>query len=57
MFSSDEKTLEGLKKFTLKLVSPTVQRLGWEFSPNEDYLTSQLRKLIIAMAGTAGHER
>lgn len=40
----------------MKLVSPAVEKLGWEFKPNEDYLTGQLRKLLIAMAGNAGHD-
>ena len=57
VFSQDEKAAEGLKKFTLKLVTPAAERIGWEFKPNEDYLVVQLRKLLIAMACNAGHER
>lgn len=46
----------GLKKFTRDLASPAADKLGWEFQANEDYLTVQLRKLLIGMAGVAGHE-
>jgi hypothetical protein len=56
IFASNEAAAAGLKKFTLKLVSPSAERIGWEFTPEEDYLTGQLRKLLISMAGNAGHE-
>ncbi|KAJ5619553.1 hypothetical protein N7510_003537 [Penicillium lagena] len=56
VFSQNEQAAEGLKKFTLNLVSPAAEKIGWEFAPNEDYLTVQLRKLLIGMAGNAGHE-
>jgi hypothetical protein len=46
-----------LKKFTLALASPAAEKIGWEFKADEDYLTVQLRKLLIGMAGFAGHER
>ncbi|KAI9041713.1 M1 family metallopeptidase [Aspergillus affinis] len=57
VFAQNELALKGLKRFTLELVSPAVERIGWEFGPNEDYLTVQFRKLLIGMAGVAGHER
>ncbi|KAJ9288246.1 hypothetical protein DTO280E4_6045 [Paecilomyces variotii] len=56
VFSGDKETAAALKRFTLKLVSPTAEKLGWEFKPDEDYLTGQLRKLVLSSAGTAGHE-
>ncbi|KAJ5134097.1 hypothetical protein N7526_005462 [Penicillium atrosanguineum] len=56
VFSQNEQAAEGLKKFTRDLVAPVAEQIGWEFQPNEDYLTVQLRKLLIAMAGNAGHE-
>jgi hypothetical protein len=56
VFSQNEQAAEGLKKFTLNLASPAAEKIGWEFAPNEDYLTVQLRKLLIGMAGNAGHE-
>jgi hypothetical protein len=49
--------LDGLKKFTLSLVSSAAEKIGWDFKDDEDYLTVQLRKLLLAMAGGAGHER
>ena len=57
VFSQNEQAAEGLKRFTRNLVTPAVEQIGWEFQPNEDYLTVQLRKLLIAMAGNAGYER
>ncbi|KAL1848037.1 hypothetical protein Plec18170_008212 [Paecilomyces lecythidis] len=56
VFSGDKVVAAALKKFTLKLVSPTAEKLGWEFKPDEDYLTGQLRKLVLSSAGNAGHE-
>ena len=56
VFSSNKEVADGLKKYVLKLVSPAAESIGWEFSDKEDYLTGQLRKLLIAMAGGAGHE-
>ena len=46
----------GLERFALELTTPAAEKIGWEFSQNEDYLTTQLRKLLISMAGLAGHE-
>ncbi|EPS34157.1 hypothetical protein PDE_09121 [Penicillium oxalicum 114-2] len=56
VFSQNEQVAEGLKNFTRSLASPAAERLGWEFQADEDYLVIQLRKLLIAMAGNAGHE-
>ncbi|PKY03975.1 putative aminopeptidase [Aspergillus campestris IBT 28561] len=56
VFSQNETVTAGLKKFTRELASPAADKLGWEFQANEDYLTVQLRKLLIGMAGVAGHE-
>ena len=57
VFASNQRVANGLKKFALRLVTPAVERIGWEFPENEDYLTSQLRPLLIESAGVAGHER
>jgi aminopeptidase N len=45
-----------LRVFSLKLLAPAVEKIGWEFAPNEDLLTGQLRALLIAQAGISGHE-
>lgn len=45
----------GLKKFTLDLVTPAVDKIGWEFKPDEDFLTGRLRALLISAAGSSGH--
>lgn len=56
VFASNPKIFEGLKKFTLKLVGPAAEKIGWDFKDDDDYLTVQLRKLLLGMAGGAGHE-
>ena len=55
VFSSNDKLATALRTFTLKLVSPAADKIGWEFSSHEDYLTAQLRPLLIEAAGFAGH--
>jgi hypothetical protein len=57
VFSQNEQVADGLKKFTRSLAAPAAERIGWEFQANEDYLVIQLRKLLISMAGNAGHEK
>lgn len=55
IFSDDSLIAEALRKFALKLVTPATEKIGWEFAPSEDYLTGQMRALLIAVAGLAGH--
>ncbi|KAF2767501.1 hypothetical protein EJ03DRAFT_276034 [Teratosphaeria nubilosa] len=57
VFSSDEEVSAGLRTFTLKLVTAAADKIGWDFAPGEDYLTGQLRALLIATAGLMGHEK
>ena len=43
----------------LKLVSPAVEKIGWDFKDDDDDgddLTVQLRELLLGMAGGVGHE-
>lgn len=47
----------GLKKFTLNLVAAETEKIGWDFRPDEDFLTGQLRALLITAAGDAGHKK
>lgn len=56
VFGTNEAINAGLKKFTLELVAPAVEKIGWNFAPNEDFLTGQLRSLLITTAGGAGHQ-
>ncbi|RDW62077.1 peptidase M1 alanine aminopeptidase A4 hydrolase [Coleophoma cylindrospora] len=53
---SDDRTSDGLTTFTLKLITPAVERIGWKFNPEEDLLQGQLRALLIESAGLAGHQ-
>ena len=55
VFGDDEELAKALKKFTLKLIDEAVQKIGWEFSPNDDFLTTQLRSLLIITAGLNDH--
>ncbi|PNS14472.1 hypothetical protein CAC42_3758 [Sphaceloma murrayae] len=56
VFADDEKISNGLRALTLKLVSDATDKIGWTFAANEDFLTGQLRALLISTAGLAGHE-
>ncbi len=57
IFAEPEPVANGLRKFTLQLVSPATEKIGWEFATNEDFLTGQLRALLISTAGGAGHQK
>ncbi|KAK3169927.1 hypothetical protein OEA41_009311 [Lepraria neglecta] len=57
IFADNEAVAAGLKSFTLRLVAPATEKIGWEFAPNENYLTGQLRALLLSTAGNAGHEK
>ena len=56
IFASNETISAGLKTFTLRLVESATEQIGWDFAPNEDFLTGQLRALLIGTAGLAGHQ-
>jgi aminopeptidase N len=56
VFASNKKISAGLKNFALKLCSPAAEAIGWDYPNDEDYLTGQMRKLLLAMAAGAGHE-
>jgi aminopeptidase N len=56
VFGDVQDVSEGLRAYTLKLLGPAVEKIGWEFAPNEDLLTGQLRAMLIAQAGISGHQ-
>lgn len=56
MFGESKDVSEGLRTFALQLLGPAVEKVGWEFAPNEDLLTGQLRAMLIAQAGISGHQ-
>ena len=57
VFAENESAASGLKKFTLRAVEAATEKLGFEFQPNESFLTGQLRALLINTAGAAGHQK
>jgi len=56
VFAANKEISAGLKQFSLKLVSRAAESVGWEYPKDEEWLTGQLRKLLLAMAANAGHE-
>ena len=57
IFADNAALATGLRVFAAHLVTPATEKIGWEFAPNEDYLTGQLRALLISTAGSTGHEK
>ncbi|KAI1325932.1 peptidase family M1 [Xylariaceae sp. FL0255] len=55
IFGDDETIKKGLEKFSLKLVSSVVEKVGWEYPEGEDYLTGLLRKRVLLNAAVNGH--
>jgi aminopeptidase N len=56
VFAGNKEISDALKKFTLKLVSPAAEAIGWDYPKDEDYLTGQSRKLLLGTAAAAGHQ-
>ncbi|OAL25485.1 hypothetical protein AYO22_04804 [Fonsecaea multimorphosa] len=56
VFASDKEISAALKNFTLKLVSPAAEAIGWNYPEGEDWLTGQSRKLLLSTAAGAGHQ-
>ncbi|EPE34977.1 Metalloproteases (zincins), catalytic [Glarea lozoyensis ATCC 20868] len=57
IFSDNQEIHAGLQKFTLKLITPAVERIGIEQKPDDDFLTTRLRSLLVISAGLNGHEK
>ncbi|RYP82605.1 hypothetical protein DL769_001599 [Monosporascus sp. CRB-8-3] len=55
IFSDDELIKSGLEKFALKLIGGAIEKVGWDFPENEDYLTGLLRKRLLQNAVANGH--
>ena len=56
IFSENETVAEGLKAFARRLYSRAVEKIGWHYPKDENFITGQLRSLLIAAAGSAGHQ-
>ena len=57
IFADNETISLGLKKFTLRLITPATEKIGWQYPKDENFLSGQLRSLLITTAGGAGHQR
>lgn len=56
VFSGSEDVSEALRKYHLKLVTPAVEQVGWDFKEGESFLVGQLRASLILSAGVVGHK-
>ena len=56
IFASNKANSSGLRTFTGRLVEKATSSVGWDFAPNEPFLTGQLRALLLSTAGLAGHQ-
>ncbi|CAO2648506.1 Nn.00g077730.m01.CDS01 [Neocucurbitaria sp. VM-36] len=56
VFSGSEDISEALRKYHLKLITPAVEQVGWNFKEGEGFLIGQLRASLILSAGLVGHK-
>jgi len=56
VFSGSPDISDALRQYHLKLITPAVERIGWEFKDGESFLTGQLRASLILSAGVSGHK-
>ncbi|KAH9882917.1 hypothetical protein J1614_000283 [Plenodomus biglobosus] len=56
VFSGNEEVSEALRTYHLKLVTPAVEKVGWDFTEGESFLVGQLRASLILSAGVVGHK-
>ncbi|KAH7393066.1 aminopeptidase-like protein [Pyrenochaeta sp. MPI-SDFR-AT-0127] len=56
VFSGSQDISEALRKYHLKLITPAVEKVGWEFKEGEGFLLGQLRASLILSAGLVGHQ-
>lgn len=55
IYGDDETIKSGLENFALKLIGNAVEKVGWEFSEQESYLASLLRKRLLLNAVANNH--
>jgi aminopeptidase N len=55
VLSGSDDVSEALRKYHLKLITPAVEKVGFEFKDGESFLTGQLRASLLASAGVVGH--
>ena len=56
VFAQKKEVQDGLSAFVLYLITPILEKVGWEVKPEEGPLEGQLRALIISLAGSVGHQ-
>ncbi|KAI9657062.1 MAG: hypothetical protein M1821_003228 [Bathelium mastoideum] len=55
VFANDPLLSPALRAFTVRLVAPAAEKLGWAFPAGEDFLTGQARATLLSTAAAAGH--
>ncbi|KAF2826450.1 hypothetical protein CC86DRAFT_351136 [Ophiobolus disseminans] len=56
VLAGSDDVSEALRKYHLKLITPAVEKVGWDFKDGESFLTGQLRASLILSAGVVGHQ-
>ncbi|KAK6070952.1 peptidase family M1 [Seiridium cupressi] len=57
IFGDDEAIKTGLENFTLKLINDAVEKVGWEPSQDEGFLSGLLRKRLLISAVANNHPK
>jgi hypothetical protein len=53
----EPKALEGLNLLARAIFSSKVEKLGFDYSDSDDYVTTQKRNLVISQAASAADQR
>jgi len=56
-YNKDPKFIEALKKLVLKIYSPLAEKFGFEYSPNESFVDTKTRTLVLTAAGNYGDKK
>jgi aminopeptidase 2 len=54
-FEQPDEIYDGLLALRRDLISESVKNLSWDYSEDDDYLTTMFRTLVIDFAGKAGY--
>ncbi|MCJ1307303.1 hypothetical protein MMC25_000949 [Agyrium rufum] len=56
IFYKNQDLVNALRKMKLQIVTLAAEKIGWELSPKDSFLTISLRSLLLENATSAGHE-